>query len=159
MTIREKALAAVEEYINDNIENFTEDSHESDNHMWIEITKDGLFYETEEVDINTRHWYSYPDEEIEKVLTIAHGQLCNCELCCDITHIREYLNDEITKEELMELLNIDEDGTNHILHMYENESFYTMASEYGVDLDIDYLIQEMTENIKNIHYGYFNDEE
>lgn len=120
--------------------------HTSHNHIWIEVYPDGKVYQTEEVDMNTSHYLSYPDEEVQSILEIANCQYCDCDACASY---KQSHDDDMDDQSFYDHWgynkeDVDEDFAQHLK-------------------DYEYYDYDMAENALNaideIPYGYFDDEE
>ena len=142
-TIRNQAKENAKKYVENNIDRLNELSHQSHNHIWVEVTPDGQVSMAEEADISTRHLSN--GGEIANVLTIASCEYCDCDAC---SSYRQSKDDDISDEDFSEHWGyIREDVSDSFAqHLKDCEAYnYDMADE-------------VEEAIDDLPQGYFEDE-
>jgi hypothetical protein len=107
---------------------------------------DGSVHQTEEADMNTRHYIDYPYEEVANVLDIAICQYCDCNACASFI---QSTDPDIDDEEFESRWGYKRDdvSSDFAQHLKDYEMYnYDMANI-------------SCEEIEEIPYGYFDDEE
>lgn len=134
----------------DTLDRYNELSHTGNTHIWLCAGCDGDVWETEEADMQTGHYYDYPHEPIANILDICtcDSGYCDCDACVSW---RDLEDDNISDEEFERRWGCERD---------KKELEYGFASwlrdwdEYYSD-----YAQDAINNINEIEYGYFDDED
>lgn len=146
MKRREEAKKNAIELIEKNLDIYNEWSHQSQNHIWIECMPDGSVYQTEEADMQTRHYIDYPDEEVANILDIAICQYCDCDACASFNQSTDPDIDDVEFESRWGYKREDVCG-DFAQHLKDYEMFNYDLADAAVKA------------IDEIPYGYFDDEE
>lgn len=145
---KSKAIAICED--DDNVDRYNEWSHTGNTHVWLCAGKDGDVWETEEADMQTGHYYDYSHEPIANILDICScdSGYCDCDACVSW---RDLEDDNISDEEFERRWGCERD---------KKELEYGFAS-WLRDWDAYYsdYAQDAINNINDIEYGYFDDED
>lgn len=149
---RQRALDAAYDWDIDNLNDMVVRSHDGSTHQWVECEPDGDIHKTEEVDNNTTHWIDYPNKAVASIYNICQEspEHCNCDVC---TMYRWF--SEENKGEFIERYS-EEDWD----YCCEN-SLEEAILEFERDndgLSGEGIREQMIDAIKEIEYGYFDDE-
>lgn len=152
VSLRHKAIAFVEDMSDAELDDMVVRSHNGSTHQWMEVEPDGTVHETEEVDNNTTHWVEYPTKEVAAIYNICSesAEACSCDICV----MYRWFSVE-DKEEFIDRYS-EEDWD------YCNENSLDDAIlEFERDnngLCGEDIREQMIDAIKEIEYGYFEDE-
>lgn len=145
---KSKAIALCED--DDNVDRYNEWSHTGNTHVWLCAGEDGDVWETEEADMQTNHYYDYPNNPIANILNICScdSGYCDCDACLSW---RDLEDDNISDEEFEQRWGCERD---------KKELEYGFAS-WLRDWDAYYAdyAQDVIDAINDIEYGYFDDED
>lgn len=150
---RQRALDAVHDWDDDELDDMVVRGHTGSTHQWVECCPDGSVWKVEEADNNTTHWIDYPNKAVASIYDIcrAGGSRCDCDICTMYRHF-----EDMDKEEFIESYS-EEDWD----YCYENslKEAILVFERDNDGLSGEGIREQMIDAIKEIEYGYFDDEE
>ena len=150
-TLRQKAIDFVNNMTDDEFDRLVVLGHDTHSHNWMEVYPNGNVHEAEEADNNTTHWIEYPKKSVASIYNIHNecAEACNCDIC---TMYRRFNDDE--KESFIEDYGQEEwDYCNQ-----NNQMEAILDHEHDNGFYGDDIREQMVSAIKDIEYGYFDDE-
>lgn len=150
---RQRALDTVYEWDVDDLDDMVVRAHDMHTHQWVECEPDGTVHETEEADNNTSHWIDYPNKEVASIYEICQesAEHCNCEIC---TMYRWFADED--EEEFIE--RYSEEDWNYCNENSLDDAILDFEREND-GLTGEAIREQMIDAIKEIEYGYFDDED
>ena len=150
---RQRALDAVHDWDDDELDDMIVRFHTNYTHQWVECYPDGTVSETEEADNNTTHWVKYPKKAVASIYNIcdAGGSCCDCDICTMYRHF-----EDMDKEEFIE--SYSEEDWDYCNENSREEAILVFERDND-GLSSEGIREQMIDAIKEIEYGYFDDEE
>lgn len=150
---RQRALDAVYEWDVDDLDDMVVRAHDMSTHQWVECEPDGDVHETEEADNNTSHWIDYPHKQVATIYEICEESAggCNCDICTMYEHFAD-----MDKDEFIEKYSKEEWEYCNVVSF--DDAILEAERDNG-GRTAEGIREQMIDAIKEIEYGYFDDEE
>lgn len=150
---RQRALDTVYEWDVDDLNGMVVRAHSANSHEWVECMPDGTVHDTEEADNNSSHWIDYPNKAVASIYEIcaASGAACDCDICTMYRHFEDMDKDEF-------IVFYSEEDWNYCNENSLDDAILDFEREND-GLTGEAIREQMIDAIKEIEYGYFEDED